>query len=152
ARVRAAVGEPGLAVEVLSDGEWTAAALSAARYRQGPVFLAGDAAHRVPPAGATGVSAAIADVHNLAWQLAAVWRGEAGEALLDPYAAGRGPVGRRNAEAMGAVWLAMTGGRPPAVDLRAIDLGYRYASAAVVDDGTPSAPPGAGYAPSAAPG
>jgi len=41
-------------------------------HAQGPVFLVGDAAHRFPPAGATGVSTAMHDVHNLAWKIAAV--------------------------------------------------------------------------------
>src|SRR5262249_20451301 len=89
ATVRQVLGIPGLAVEVLGASDWTAAAQTAGRYCQGPVFLAGDAAHRFPPAGATGVSAAMHDAHNLAWKLAAVWRGHAGPTLLDSYAAER---------------------------------------------------------------
>ncbi|MFZ0161930.1 MAG: FAD-dependent monooxygenase, partial [Kineosporiaceae bacterium] len=55
-RIRAAIGTPGLALEVLGHRVWTAAAQTARQLRSGPIFLVGDAAHRVPPAGATGIS------------------------------------------------------------------------------------------------
>jgi FAD binding domain len=42
---------------------------------QGDVFLAGDAAHRFPPAGGFGMNTGIQDAHNLAWKLAAVLHG-----------------------------------------------------------------------------
>ena len=70
--VRTTLGLPDLTVEVLTDSTWTAAAQTARQFSAGPVFLVGDAAHRVPPAGATGVSSAMADAHNLAWKIAAV--------------------------------------------------------------------------------
>ena len=41
----------------------------------GRVFLAGDAAHRFPPAGGFGQNTGIQDAHNLAWKLAAVLQG-----------------------------------------------------------------------------
>ena len=44
------------------------------RFRQGPIFLAGDAAHRFPPAGGFGMNTGVQDAHNLAWKLAAVLR------------------------------------------------------------------------------
>ena len=56
--VRTTLGLPDLTVEVLTDSTWTAAAQTARQFSEGPVFLVGDAAHRVPPAGATGVSSA----------------------------------------------------------------------------------------------
>ncbi len=49
------------------------------------VFLVGDAAHRFPPAGGFGMNTGVQDAHNLAWKLAAVLTGQAGEGLLDTY-------------------------------------------------------------------
>jgi 2-polyprenyl-6-methoxyphenol hydroxylase-like FAD-dependent oxidoreductase len=66
----------------------------ATRYRAGPVFLAGDAAHVHSPAGAQGMNTGIQDAWNLGWKLALVARGLAGEALLDSYDAERRPIGR----------------------------------------------------------
>ena len=65
----------------------------ATRYRAGPVFLAGDAAHVHSPAGAQGMNTGIQDAWNLGWKLALVGRGLAEEALLDSYDAERRPVG-----------------------------------------------------------
>ncbi|MCA9719530.1 MAG: FAD-dependent monooxygenase [Myxococcales bacterium] len=57
----------------------------AARFRVGPVFLAGDAAHVHSPLGGHGLNAGVQDVHNLAWKLGLVRRGLARPALLDSY-------------------------------------------------------------------
>jgi 2-polyprenyl-6-methoxyphenol hydroxylase-like FAD-dependent oxidoreductase len=65
----------------------------ASRYRAGPVFLAGDAAHVHSPAGAQGMNTGIQDAWNLGWKLALVGRGIADEALPDTYDAERRPVG-----------------------------------------------------------
>ncbi len=64
----------------------------AARYRQGSVFLAGDAAHIHSPVGGQGMNTGIQDVANLAWKLAAVEQG-ADVRLLDSYDEERGNVG-----------------------------------------------------------
>jgi 2-polyprenyl-6-methoxyphenol hydroxylase-like FAD-dependent oxidoreductase len=61
------------------------------RYREGRVFLAGDAAHIHSPAGGQGMNTSIQDAHNLGWKLAAVTKG-ASPALLDSYDAERRPV------------------------------------------------------------
>jgi 2-polyprenyl-6-methoxyphenol hydroxylase-like FAD-dependent oxidoreductase len=61
------------------------------RYREGRVFLAGDAAHIHSPAGGQGMNTGIQDAHNLSWKLAAVANG-ASPALLDSYQAERRPV------------------------------------------------------------
>jgi putative polyketide hydroxylase len=91
--VRQAVGIPDLPVELLTTGRWELAALIADRFRTGRVFLAGDAAHQLPPnRGGYGANTGIEDVHNLAWKLAAVLRGEASSALLDTYDAERRPI------------------------------------------------------------
>jgi putative polyketide hydroxylase len=155
--VRQVLGVPDLVLDVLASNPWTAAAQSAAQYAHGPVFLAGDAAHRFPPAGATGVSTAIQDVHNLAWKIAVVVHGHGGEKLLDSYAAEREPVGRRNAEETGTAWSRIFGGDDGAPfngrSLGQIDMGYQYVSPVITGDGGPDAdPPGADYRENAAPG
>ena len=156
--VRAALGLPDLPLQVLASGGWTARGLSADRYAggDGRVFLTGDAAHQFPPAGATGVSTAIADAHNLAWKLAAVLAGAASPALLDTYDPERGPVGRRNATETAAAWSRVWNPAAPVFagrSLRQIDLGYQYRSTAITGDGSPDAdPPGADYVPAGAPG
>jgi 3-(3-hydroxy-phenyl)propionate hydroxylase len=57
----------------------------AAKWRSHRVLLAGDAAHLNNPLGAFGLNSGIHDAVNLAEKLAAVWRGESGEELLDLY-------------------------------------------------------------------
>ncbi len=156
-KVRAAIGASRLPVEVLGHRVWTAAAQTARRLRSGPVFLVGDAAHRVPPAGATGVSTAMHDAHNLAWKLAAALGGRAGDALLETYQAERLPVTRRTAAEAWAMWEVFAG-RPPAQpqrSIRQIDMGYRYVSTAITDDDPAGADPdaaGSDYTPTARPG
>ncbi|MEO8059875.1 MAG: FAD-dependent oxidoreductase [Burkholderiales bacterium] len=59
------------------------------RFRHGRVLFAGDAAHGVSPFGARGANSGVQDAENLAWKLAAVVRGQGGDALLDSYAAER---------------------------------------------------------------
>jgi 2-polyprenyl-6-methoxyphenol hydroxylase-like FAD-dependent oxidoreductase len=66
----------------------------AARYRSGPVFLAGDAAHIHSPAGGQGMNTGIQDAVNLGWKLGLVASGQADPALLDTYETERAPVGR----------------------------------------------------------
>jgi 2-polyprenyl-6-methoxyphenol hydroxylase-like FAD-dependent oxidoreductase len=63
------------------------------RYRDGRVFLVGDAAHVHSPAGAQGMNTGIQDAYNLAWKLALVERGVADVDLLDTYEQERHPVG-----------------------------------------------------------
>ena len=77
---------------------WTMSAQVAKQYRKGRIFLAGDAAHRIPPAGGLGINSGAGDVQNLTWKLAAVLRGDAGDALLDTFEVERQPVARNNTE------------------------------------------------------
>lgn len=65
----------------------------AERYREGRVFLAGDAAHAFPPFGGQGMNTGIGDAYNLAWKLAGVVRGWGRPELLDTYDAERRPLG-----------------------------------------------------------
>jgi 2-polyprenyl-6-methoxyphenol hydroxylase-like FAD-dependent oxidoreductase len=61
----------------------------AARFRDGRVFLAGDAGHIHSPVGGQGMNIGIQDAYNLAWKLALAVRGHAGEPLLASYEAER---------------------------------------------------------------
>lgn len=74
---------------------WTDAARQASAYRNGRVLLAGDAAHMHSPLGGQGLNLGIGDAMNLGWKLAAVVRGDAGEAMLDSYQAERHPIGAK---------------------------------------------------------
>ncbi|MFE2477587.1 FAD-dependent monooxygenase [Streptomyces sp. NPDC059389] len=64
-------------------------------FREGRVFLVGDAAHVHFPIGGQGLSTGVLDALNLAWKLALAVRGEAGPDLLGTYDAERRPVARR---------------------------------------------------------
>ncbi|BAL88091.1 putative FAD-binding monooxygenase [Actinoplanes missouriensis 431] len=87
----------GVAV-TFDDAPWIAVSRAnerlASRFRIGPVFLAGDAAHAVPAAGGQGLNTAVQDSHNLGWKLAAVLRG-APDDLLDSYEEERRPIAAR---------------------------------------------------------
>ncbi|KAI1324225.1 FAD binding domain-containing protein [Xylariaceae sp. FL0255] len=63
-------------------------------YRDGRLFVAGDAAHIHSPAGGQGMNTGIQDAVNLGWKLAAVLRGEKPDSFLDSYNAERHPVGQ----------------------------------------------------------
>lgn len=96
--VRAAVGDPDLDCDVEAVDKWIASADNASTYQSGRIFLAGDAAHTMPPTGGFGGNTGIHDSHNIAWKMALVLRGVAGPALLDTYDAERHPSGRQAVE------------------------------------------------------
>ena len=79
------------AVEIWRSAVYRFHALVAARWRDGRVFLAGDACHQTPPFMGQGMCAGIRDAANLAWKLALVLRHGASEALLDSYEEERKP-------------------------------------------------------------
>ncbi|HEX6744865.1 MAG TPA: FAD-dependent monooxygenase [Solirubrobacteraceae bacterium] len=91
ALLRTAIGTD-MPMDIVDVANWRAEATCAERLRERRVFLAGDAAHVVPPNGGFGGNTGIQDAHNLAWKLAAVVKGEAGPALLDTYEAERLPL------------------------------------------------------------
>jgi putative polyketide hydroxylase len=135
--VRRAIGVPDLAVEIVDAQPWEMAAHIADRFQVGRVFLAGDAAHVIPPIGGFGGNTGVQDAHNLAWKLALVLRGAAGPGLLETYAAERQPLAERTVEQ--ALLRMHYRGRPDAPpellpDL-AVIFGYRYRSAAVQEEG-----------------
>ncbi|MFB8005182.1 FAD-dependent monooxygenase [Nocardia sp. NPDC056000] len=95
-RIRAVLGIADLELRVHKVSHWELDAVIAYRFRAGRVLLAGDAAHRMPPAAGLGLNTAIQDAHNLAWKIAAIQAGSAGPGLLDSYEPERQPVARRN--------------------------------------------------------
>lgn len=94
-RARTLIGDPSVDIRIKAVSEWQINHLVSRRYRDGRVFLAGDAAHRHPPANGLGTNTSIQDSYNLAWKLALVLRGGAGEGLLDTYHEERQPVGKQ---------------------------------------------------------
>jgi 2-polyprenyl-6-methoxyphenol hydroxylase-like FAD-dependent oxidoreductase len=94
-RFEETVGVP-VRYEVLYCGEWRQNLLLADRYQAGRVFLAGDAAHLVIPAGGLGMNTGVGDAFDLSWKLAATLEGWGGPKLLDSYEIERRQVGERN--------------------------------------------------------
>ena len=95
ARAHTLIGDPDVEVRIKGISQWQINHVVATEYRRGRVFLAGDAAHRHPPANGLGTNTSIQDAYNLAWKLAAVLAGRAGEDLLDTYHDERRPVGKQ---------------------------------------------------------
>ncbi len=115
----------------------------AGAYRQGRVFLAGDAAHIHPPIGGLGMNTGLQDAHNLGWKLAAVCRGEMDESLLETYNDERQPVGAMVVQITGARMAAAMRGEdsralqePPMFDTQ---LRVRYEAGPLVGGETPAA-------------
>ncbi len=82
--------------EMLTCTPWRQNLLLADRYRDGRVFLAGDAVHLVIPTGGLGMNSGVGDAIDLSWKLAATLQGWGGPALLDSYESERRQVGERN--------------------------------------------------------
>jgi 2,4-dichlorophenol 6-monooxygenase len=179
--VRAAIGDDDVEFAIKKVSPWQFNRVVASHYRRGRLFIAGDAAHRHPPANGLGSNTSMQDTYNLVWKLALVLRGRADDGLLDSYDAERQPVGRQVVERANqsvremAGWFAALGLRPDmtpdevdarlaelygpdgeqqraellaALDLtqgqfnaHGVELGQRYRSRAVVDDGTPPPEP-----------
>jgi 2-polyprenyl-6-methoxyphenol hydroxylase-like FAD-dependent oxidoreductase len=143
--VRAALGAD-IPIEIENVQPWTASADSAERYQEGRIFLAGDAAHQMPPNGGFGGNTGVADAHNLAWKLAFVLRGEAAPALLDTYDAERRPVGAFTAEQAYTRYVVRLAPElrsddlTPYVDDPQITLGQRYRSSAILEEPGDDAP------------
>ena len=89
------VGDDTVPVSIRSISLWGNNKMYATRYREGRVLCMGDATHRHPPSNGLGSNTSIQDAYNLAWKLALVLRGTAGEGLLDSYDAERAPVGQQ---------------------------------------------------------
>jgi 2-polyprenyl-6-methoxyphenol hydroxylase-like FAD-dependent oxidoreductase len=142
--VRQALGVEDLPVQIDDIMRWNAEADTAARFHHGRVFLAGDAAHVMPPHGGFGGNTGVQDAHNLAWKLALALSGDAGSRLLPSYDVERRPVGELTAEqayaryvTRTAPYLAARGMQPVAPDLN-VELGYGYNSNVIIGDGAPA--------------
>lgn len=140
AAVRRSLGRE-LPFEIVTTGRWELAGRIADRYREGRVFLAGDAAHQLPPTrGGFGANTGIDDVWNLAWKLAAVLNGTAAAGLLDSYNAERRPIGwLRHQQTFSrpdyARWAPATFKPEPLFGNDAMEFGQLNRSAAIIGAG-----------------
>jgi 2-polyprenyl-6-methoxyphenol hydroxylase-like FAD-dependent oxidoreductase len=80
------------AYEVVKHEDWVGRRLVAEKFREGRVFIAGDAAHLWVPYAGYGMNAGIADAMNLSWLLCAAIQGWADPAIIDAYEAERQPI------------------------------------------------------------
>ncbi|GAB3464935.1 FAD-dependent oxidoreductase [Streptomonospora sediminis] len=139
-----ALGRPDPDAEIITTGRWDLTFSIADRYRQGRIFLAGDAAHTLPPSrGGYGANVGIEDAHNLAWKLAAVISGEAGPGLLETYDAERRPVAwlcHDQIIAHNDGHVSEAGTRGAALSDDAMELGLLYRSDAVLGAGAQPPP------------
>jgi 2,4-dichlorophenol 6-monooxygenase len=94
-RIRILIGDEDVPIEIESKMIWYVNQQWAPIYSKGRVFCGGDAVHRHPPSSGLGSNTCLQDAFNLAWKLAYVVRGWAGERLLDSYTLERAPVGRQ---------------------------------------------------------
>jgi 2-polyprenyl-6-methoxyphenol hydroxylase-like FAD-dependent oxidoreductase len=95
--VRRAIGRD-IDFKLLKVGHWVRRRMVADHYGRGRVFLAGDAAHVMPPNGGLGMNTGIGDAVDLGWKLAAVLHGWGGPQLLASYEDERRPVGIRQCD------------------------------------------------------
>lgn len=110
--------QTGIAAGAVRGCEWTSSFRIHRRladsYRRGRLLLAGDAAHIHSPFGGQGMNTGLGDAENLAWKLALVATGRAGEALLDTYEAERRPIATEVLGNTSAMTRVMLGGSVPA--------------------------------------
>jgi 2-polyprenyl-6-methoxyphenol hydroxylase-like FAD-dependent oxidoreductase len=90
--------------KLLNVSDWKLHLLVADRFRDGRVFLAGDAVHLVIPTGGLGMNSGVGDAIDLSWKLAGTVAGWGGQGLLDSYQQERRKVALRNRDASG--WAA----------------------------------------------
>jgi 2-polyprenyl-6-methoxyphenol hydroxylase-like FAD-dependent oxidoreductase len=143
--VACALGSRDIPIAIDSVMHWEAAAQVAGRLQTERVFVAGDAAHVMPPTGGFGGNTGLQDAHNLAWKLACVLGAQAPPALLATYEAERMPVATLSTEQAYTRYVLRTDPSlgaercEPLVNDLDIELGYVYRSRAVVtempDDG-----------------
>jgi hypothetical protein len=145
ALLRGGIGIADYPVKIDGVSRWRSVSDIARRYQAGRVFIAGDAAHVMPPNGGFGGNTGIHDVHNLAWKLALVLKGLAAPALLATYEQERRPVGKFTVEqaytryvTRSATYLGAKDFEPAANDFN-IELGYLYHSPAVISEDDDSA-------------
>jgi 2-polyprenyl-6-methoxyphenol hydroxylase-like FAD-dependent oxidoreductase len=139
--IQKAIGRSDLPIKIITTGRWELSALIADRFASGRVFLAGDAAHTLPPSrGGYGANTGIEDAHNLAWKLASVLSGQATPRLLDTYDAERRPIAWLRHQQIFARPDYQEAATPadaatPILDDAAMEFGQLYRSAAVLGAG-----------------
>ncbi|MEU2287016.1 bifunctional 3-(3-hydroxy-phenyl)propionate/3-hydroxycinnamic acid hydroxylase [Streptomyces sp. NPDC013178] len=104
--------------ELVRQAQYTFRARIADRWRQGRVFVLGDAAHLTPPFIGQGLCAGLRDAYNLTWKLARVLQQDADDRLLDTYESERKPHARHVIRLAVAMGWAMTGGQDAAAAVR----------------------------------
>jgi putative polyketide hydroxylase len=131
--IRTGVGASDLPVQIDGISRWRAGTTIARSFQSGRIFIAGDAAHTMPPTGGFGGNTGVHDAHNLAWKLALVLKGHASPRLLETYASERQPVARFTVEqafsryvTRTAPWLQAQQSFEPVVEDLNIELGYLY--------------------------
>lgn len=103
--VHEAVGAP-IEVEILTAQPWSGHRVVARSYREGRVYLAGDAAHLLWPKGGFGANTGIGDAVDLGWKIAATLQGWGGPGLLESYEAERRPIAVRNVSEASSNWAS----------------------------------------------
>lgn len=98
AKIRSLVGDPDFECEITGIFPWYVNRQYATTLSAGRVFCGGDAVHRHPPSSGLGSNTSMQDAYNLAWKLAMVVRGDAGEGLLATYSDERMPVAKQIVE------------------------------------------------------
>lgn len=141
--IKAAIGRDDIPVEIVSTIPWRMSARVAERVVEGRVILAGDSAHTIPPIGAFGMSSGVADACNLAWKVAHVVKGRAGQGLLRSYETERLPIMRFTRDQamlrfshLDLHWDAEKYGERSAVEMAdplVTALAYQYHEGALID-------------------
>jgi 2-polyprenyl-6-methoxyphenol hydroxylase-like FAD-dependent oxidoreductase len=138
--VRVGIGVADYPVKIDGVARWRSVSDVARHYKVGRVFIAGDAAHVMPPNGGFGGNTGIHDAHNLAWKIALVLKDLAGPALLETYEQERRPPGKFTVEqaytryvTRSATYLGAKDYEPPVNDFN-IELGYLYHSPATIGE------------------
>lgn len=147
--VRSLVGRSSkdIDIELLGYRPWTVSSQYAQAMRRRRVFLAGDAAHLVPPFGGIGMNTGIQDAHALAWRLVATIEGWAGSQVLDSYEPERLEVAQRvcryglaNLEHVRRIRALPTAERVAEArqygNWAGVDVGVHYRQGAFVPDGS----------------
>lgn len=99
AHIRRCFGTDDFPFEITAITPWRRRQLVAKQFRQGRVFLAGDAVHAMSPTGGFGAGTGVGDSVDLGWKLEAMLCGWGGSGLMDSYEPERRPIGVRNAAA-----------------------------------------------------
>ncbi len=133
--VQAALSRDDVDFDIIGTSTWHMSAQIAERYRQGRVFLVGDAAHRFPPTGGLGLNTGVADAHNLVWKLGAIKAGWGAEDLLHTYEIERKPVAQFNcdqslANAFKLIEVPIALGAGPDIEAATVEMHARLASPA----------------------